>query len=256
MKKEKSPCERDLGTPLKQCPRRGAPWLIGDNQSQGKRKIVKARCKQWDCEYCAQINKSTHYNRIASGIDLLFREKYELQFVTITCHEKWRGHENSIRNWRRNKDKLMARYRRHTRKCGHGKTDYVYIPECHMDGSIHVHGAFIGDASTRWWKDNSRESGLGYMAESSQLTSALQAISYMLKYIQKEMGKKQPAIGFRRICYSQGFPPIPRLPSGYEWDILPSDETIETAIRFGLMRLGVSVEFAGDTFETVDDLYP
>ncbi len=255
MKVEESPELTGLGTLLQQCPHRSVPFLVGDNAKSTKRKITKARCKLWDCEYCAPLNRTAHYNRIANGIDKLLKNGNDLQFVTITCHEKWRGHNESIRNWRKNKDKLLARYRRkHTKQCD-GKGDYVYIPESHKDGSIHIHGIFTGYFKNSWWKNNSRESGLGYMAKSSQLTSALQAINYILKYIQKEMGKEQPVKGFRRINYSQGFPVLQRLPSSYEWRILAPEETIETAIREGLILKGYEVNFAGETFETVDDLY-
>ncbi len=252
---EQKPAELGLANAkLTQCPTSGTPYLIGDNYVIRKRIIVKARCKQWDCPYCSLINKSEHMNRIAVGIDKLIRQGLPLQFVTITCHEKWRGYENSLRNWRSNKDKLLARYRRYTKKQGYGTGDYVYIPECHTDGSIHIHGVFVGKAKTRWWKDNARQSGLGYMAESEQLTSALQAINYVLKYITKEVGRKSIIKGFRRINYSQGFPHVYRLPSGFEWDLLASTESIESAIISGLVKEGLTVKFDGVVFKTTDDL--
>lgn len=254
MRKHKAPEKEGLQSQLTQCPNTGSPYLVGDSKLLNKRTIVKARCKQWDCPYCSIINKNVHMNRIATGIDKLIRKNTPLQFVTITCHEKWRGYENSIRNWRRNKGKLLARYRRYTKKQGDGTGNYVYIPECHKDGTIHIHGVFVGSASDRWWKNNTRESGLGYMAESSELESALQAINYMLKYITKEIGKQSVTSGFRRINYSQGFPPVPRLPSVYDWRLLASTESIETAIISGLVRDGYEVTFDKIVFTTTDDI--
>jgi hypothetical protein len=238
---------------LKQCPNRGVPYLIGDANNTGKRIITKARCKQWDCPYCAEINRYEHYNRVANGIARWEKQNVEMQFVTITCHEKWRGYGNSIKNWRANKDKLLARVRRYHKKMSNSTCDYVYIPECHQDGTIHVHGLFQGDFGTRWWKDNARESGLGYMAESARVNTALQAINYVLKYITKEMGKPNVSKGFRRINYSRGFPDREKGTSDYDWSLLERDQTIESAIIEGVTS-GKRVIFSDTEFVTLDDL--
>lgn len=237
---------------LKQCPRQGTPYLVGDSVKQSKRKIFKARCKQWDCPYCAEINANTHYNRIASAIYFYMKEKQEFQFVTITCHEKWRGTDASVKNWRKNKDKLLARVRRRYKKDSDSPCNYVYIPECHKDKTIHIHGLFSGDFGTRWWKDNARQCGLGYMAESSKLVGVLQAVNYINKYITKEIGKAQTVKGFRRIAYSQGFRALPRHESDYDWRMLQRDESIETVIIEGLVRLNFDVEFDNKKWTTDD----
>lgn len=241
-------------TPLTQCPNHGVPYLVGDFKEAQKRTIVKARCKQWDCPFCMHINKSEHYNRIAGGLQKLMKNDCDWSFVTITCHEKWRGHANSIRNWRKNKDKLLARYRYNCRKNNGGKSDYVYIPETHKDGTIHLHGCFAGDFKNRWWKDNCRQSGLGYMSEGERLKTVLQAVNYCLKYITKHVGQAQVMPNFRRICYSQQFPILERRASVGEWRILEREQTIESAISGGLIGLGYEVHFDGMKFTSLDDL--
>lgn len=238
---KKKPPEEAEGK-LRNCPNRGVPYLIGDNSKHGKRIITKARCKQWDCEYCKHVNKSEHVNRIAKGVVRFEYERLELTFVTITCHEKWRGHENSIRNWRKSKDKLLARYRRKVKKEGYSRGDYVYIPELHKDGTLHIHGLFTGGITTRWWKDNARECGLGYMAESTIVKNSLQAVNYCTKYIIKEMGKSSISKGFRRINYSRGFPTLKKNESDYDWRILESTESIKDAIFEGFKK-SLSVNF-------------
>lgn len=239
---------------LTQCPTVGVPYLIGDSKNKTKRTIFKARCKLWDCPYCAELNKSQHINRIANGIFFLWKENVKMQFVTITCHEKWRGTKSSVKNWRKNKDKLLARVRRFYAKNAKGQCDYVYLPEYHKDKTVHIHGIFCGDFGSKWWKDNARESGLGFMAKSAPLESILQAINYITKYITKEMGKGSVIKGFRRICYSQGFRPLARHENDYDWIILGRDETIESAILEGLLKKGYDVFFDNRTWSTDDFL--
>jgi Zn-finger protein len=243
---------KDDSSTLRQCPRRGVPYLIGDDEKNEKRKIVKARCKQWDCEYCAPINRSEHYNRIANGLLQLSKQSYEFTFTTVTCHEQWRGKTASIKNWRKNKDKLLARFRRHHQKNYTYPPEYVYIPEIHQDGTIHIHGVFSGRVSTRWWKDNARACGLGYMAESAGLESILQAVNYCTKYIQKQMGVASITRNFRRINYSRGFPATKRTESVLEWRMLETDESIKSAIMQGLVVKNYAVEFDGKNW-TFDD---
>jgi len=227
--------------------------MIGDSEALGKRMIVKARCKQWDCAYCAPINKSEHYNRIAIGLTRLWKEGTEWQFVTITCHEKWRGYNASIKNWRKSKDKLLARVRRKHKKTYGDKCHYVYIPECHKDKTVHIHGLFSGCFSSRWWKDNCRECGLGYMAESSKLGDVLQGLNYITKYMVKEMGRETVGKNFRRINYSQGFPHEKHNKSVLSWSMLERDQSIESAIIRGIFA-GKEVTFDGHVFKTTDDL--
>lgn len=234
------------------CPTVGVPWLVGDSPNMHKRVIVKARCKQWDCPYCAAINKYEHYNRIANGVNRLWKKRIPMTFTTITCHEKWRGKNASIRNWRTNRGKLLDRYRRANKRACCSTCEYVYIPELHEDETIHIHGIFTGELNTRWWKDNARQSGLGYMAESAKLESVLQAVNYITKYMVKEMGKTQYIKGFRRVNYSQGFPPEAKHKSIFDWSLLDGETSIEDAILEGLLRENYDVYLDGNQV-TLDD---
>lgn len=237
-----------------QCPRTGTPYLIGDDHKNAKRTIIKARCKQWDCPYCAEVNRSVHYNRIVSNIHRRMSKGDTFSFVTITCHEKWRGFDASSTNWFRNKDKLLARYRRAVKKRGFVSPNYVYIPETHTDESIHIHGVFSDTLSGRWWKDNSRSSGLGYQCKSKEVTSVRQAVNYCVKYITKEMGKPSPTKGFRRINYSRSFAPLVRSNSELDWRMVETDESIKDAILEGLLKKNYAVSFDGTNWTTDDFL--
>lgn len=240
--------------PYTQCPTQNVPYLIGDSNAKQKRTITKARCKQWDCPYCAEINREQHYNRIAAGVQQLSNSGYVFTFTTITCHERWRGGKASLKNWRANKDKLLARYRRYIKKNHSFSPEYVYIPEIHKDGTIHIHGIFSGAVQTRWFKDNARACGLGFMAESEELKTVLQAVNYCTKYIQKQMGVASIEKGFRRINYSRGFPAKTRISSGMEWRMLKTDETIQAAILEGLLVKNYQTMFDGKNWTTDDFL--
>lgn len=236
------------------CNNQSVPWLVGDFSGQKKRVISKARCKLWTCPYCAELNRQQHFNRIANGLQSLNEKQVDMSFVTITCHENWRGNEQSIRNWRRNKDKLLARFRRKYKK-EYGKSGYyVYIPETHKDGSLHIHGIFSGDFGNRWWKDNARSVGLGFMAESEKLKTVLQGTNYCLKYITKQIGFEVSIKNFRRVNYSQGFPDKQAHVSDGQWRMLERDESIKTAIVEGILKKGFTVRFDRQDFKSLDDL--
>lgn len=236
------------------CPTVNVPYLIGDSNDKRKRTISKARCKLWTCPYCKYINREEHYNRVAAGLSVLSKRGYEFTFTTITCHEKWRGYNASLKNWRANKDKFLARYRRHVKANYAYAPEYVYIPETHEDGTIHIHGIFSGRISTRWFKDNARACGLGYMAESDELKSVLQAVNYCTKYITKQMGQEQPTKGFRRINYSRGFPVKARISSEMEWRTLRPEEAIKDAIIEGILTKNYETKFDGKIWSTDDFL--
>jgi len=255
-KKSKKPRRKRgsvVGEKYTSCPNIGTPYLVGDFPTDKKRAIIKARCKLWDCPYCAYVNKSEHFNRMVSGIQKLSDKGIEMSFVTITMHEKWRGTDGSTKNWRANRDKLLARFRRAVKAKYGFQSDYVYISEYHQDGALHIHGVFTGNLKTRWWKDNARECGLGYMAKAERLTTALQAINYVLKYITKEIGKTVPIKNFRRINYSQGFPNLQTSILGGVWRIIERDESIESVIIDGI-RKDLTVTFDGSRFASYDDL--
>lgn len=193
-------------TELTYCPALETPYLYSDKIKTGYRIIFKARCKMWTCEYCAGVNKRNHFKRILYGIDQLQNQGFKFSFVTVTSHERVRTFSGSYRVWKSAWKKLRQRAVRHEQSIEKGIFHYVYIPECHQDGTLHWHGLFSGSFTTRWWKDNARECGLGYECESIDIQDSFQGANYCLKYISKHMGQKIDIPRFRRINYSQKFP--------------------------------------------------
>lgn len=107
---------------------------------------------------------------------------------------------------------------------------YVYIPETHRDGTLHWHGIFTGRLSTRWWKDNCAESGLGHQAKAVRLESGIQATNYCLKYVTKHVGQKIDIKRFRRVNYSQNFPAKPITQGTIGFQVIPAETALTDVI--------------------------
>ena len=87
------------------------------------------------------------------------------------------------------------------------------IPEQHRTGRLHVHMIASTDLESRWWKDNGRECGLGYIAEEAEFRFKDAGASVAAAYAQKYLGKQVCVTAwpryFHRIRTSQHFPDLP-----------------------------------------------
>lgn len=208
-----------------------APYIWSDNVEEGKRVIYKTRCKQWSCEYCAKINKYQHWLRMVKGVQQLQDRGYQFNFVTITSHESNTTTLQTYKVWQSAWKKLSTRYRRKNAETTTLPASFVYIPELHKDGRIHIHGLFSGQVSERWWKDNSRQCGMGYMCKSDRISEAVQGVNYCLKYVTKDMGQDITIERFRRINYSRNFPSLAKDKTLYTWNLFYNIQAIETLVE-------------------------
>jgi hypothetical protein len=226
------------------CPTMGTPYIYSDDCVPNTRSIHKTRCKQWTCEYCAPINQLQHQIRIYNGIQQLQNSGYNIDFVTLTSHEKLRGFESTYRVWQSAWGKLGQRWRRilatNTRQCedksllpsaGQLAIAYVWVIETHKDGRLHVHGLLVHGVHKRWWKDNARQCGLGYQVECEHVENASNAVSYVTKYIGKQCLQDLPLKRVRRINYSQTFPPLELLSEDSTWSVIDPKTSIESIIE-------------------------
>ena len=144
-------------------------------------------CHLWSCEDCAEINKRRWTAIVARGIEI-YQEKgiTDWTFVTITSHERASTFYQTLWLWRKNWPKLSTRMRREF-----PGMKYVYLPEKHLTGRLHMHGIMSGGMTTRWLKDNGRECGFGYKNESEEIFSIGLAASYCLKYITKSLTERK-----------------------------------------------------------------
>lgn len=179
------------------CQANWRPWLRGINHEAHKVIYYQPNCGSWSCPYCAENNRKRWTWLIASSTGVHLSNGSQVSFTTLTSHEKLSPSASLIvfpKAW----DRLRQRARR--QRPGH----YVMIPEQHANGRLHVHMLDTFGLPSRWWKDNARACGLGYMAESEFARTAGGAARYASKYLSKGLGTDWPK-GFRRVRTSPGF---------------------------------------------------
>lgn len=200
----------------KSCTTSNVPYLWTSDREKKKRLVQRAMCKQWGCEYCSRKMRDYHLARIINGYNQLSQAGTEFNFVTLTMHERLRTFEATVKVWRDVWKKLSSRMRYASQRNGL-KPIYVYVPEKHKDGRCHIHGLFSTTLDTRWWKDNLRSCGGGYMAESTRCENGGLASWYVSKYINKHMGQSEWIAYFRRINYCRSFPRLPKPDDSTDW---------------------------------------
>lgn len=236
---------------LTHCPTLGTPYLFSDNDEKKVRSIIKTRCKLWTCPYCAEINAISAYVRILNGLNELQKQGNELNFVTLTSHEKIRDFEQGYRVWQSAWRKLQERLRRRL-KNSNSDCQFVYLFEAQKKGAFHVHMLVTGELQTRWWKDNARQCGLGYQAKSEHVDNAGLATSYVVKYIAKNIGLEIPIPRLRRINFSRKFPVSPAFTSPDRWEIIDKKASIETIINQAWRLKNYDVLLNGEIVKELD----
>ncbi|PWN68752.1 hypothetical protein CV741_28685, partial [Bacillus cereus] len=77
---------------MKYCPK-FPKLIVGDDHENGRGVIVRARCKQWKCDYCATLNAMVWMYRIKDTVDA---SKKIWSFVTFTASSKQKTPEASL----------------------------------------------------------------------------------------------------------------------------------------------------------------
>lgn len=208
-----------------EAPRR--PWLVGVNYAEGRVVMFQPRCKSWDCPACAEINKSLWAVRAYHGAEVLAEGENPNNFLTITSHEKLSA-AASLAVWPDAWKKLRMRAR-----YAAPHFQYLMVPEQHKDGRLHVHAVETANLGKRWWKDNARECGLGYMADESETRTPGGAARYVVKYLTKSLEFQAWPRGWRRVRTSQGWPKLPEMPvvEGWIWVTLKKDQNLSWTVR-------------------------
>lgn len=162
--------------------------------------FVWLRCKQWQCQYCADVNRKMWR---ASIIDTLNRlgdgENSVWSFITLTSRKDMRGFEKSEKclkhGWKKLYDRMRRRY---------GKQPYIKVYEMHQDKTLHIHALVRGAIEKRWLKDTSVAVGMGYMVDCQHIDGHA---GYVAAYVTKYMTKVEHRFpkGFRRIQGSREF---------------------------------------------------
>lgn len=221
------------------CQARGRPYLVGLNGEVKRAVLFQPRCKSWGCPVCAKINRDLWAVRAFHGAEVLNATLSKpIFFLTLTSHEKL-GAAASLKAWPSAWKTLRERARYAT-----GGFQYLLVPEQHKDGRFHVHAIETAGLSERWWKDNARECGLGYMAEEDIARTPQGCSYYMVKYVTKSIEYPDWPRGFRRVRTSQGWPKLDKLPEVPGWQFTPLTEgRYMSAMVEELRDDGYSVEF-------------
>jgi len=111
--------------------------MLFAKDADGKRLlIVRARCKMWSCEYCAQVNRAQWLKKLISGIEQI--DSHEWGFWTLThaledaTYVEQREHLSSA--WNRLRNHLS----RHQQKRGHALY-YVRVIEIGSRSTQRMH---------------------------------------------------------------------------------------------------------------------
>lgn len=221
------------------CPTSNRPFLQAVNHEQKVAIFFRPTCKTWGCPVCGQTNKRRWIVRAVEGVKALHEQQLPVGFLTLTSHEKLRG-AASFRVWPHAWNKLYHRYRR---EVGSSQRAYFAVPERHQDGSLHTHALITGDLSERWWKDNARQCGLGFMADLQEVID-LGVAGYVGKYLGKTLDEGWPR-GKRRVNTSRSWPALPDmpLPDGWTFAAMPKNEQIQ-AVAGIFYRDGYDVTLA------------
>jgi len=184
--------------------------------------MFRLRCKSWNCEYCAKINRSEWQKHLNKMIP---RVSSNWWFLTITAHEKTRTAELSLNNIRSNMDRLWKRVRRVW-----SDVQFVRTYELHKKGAYHVHAVLSGlsgrvqKAVTKqgveyyrpaiqdrasgniavrtWFRRTCRSLGMGYEVDVKEVSEVGKVTRYIIKYLTKASAGNY-AKGLRRVQTSR-----------------------------------------------------
>lgn len=204
--------------------------VFGTNEHQKTALLFNPRCKSWNCDYCAEMNKEHWIHQTARGSQIITMEGRELQFVTLTSRH-YATPTKSIYFFQQNWPKLRKRMAGRTNQWrGHQNIEWAYmlIPERHKSGVLHAHLlAATHISSKRIWKDAAFQSGFGYQIKIDEVVTPLLAADYVAKYLHKGEGAEDWPKGFRRVRHSQNWPMSTEKPlPGWDWKSYLSEETI------------------------------
>lgn len=201
--------------------------------------LMRLRCKQWSCEFCAEKNRQQWKRHI---IERVAEMGGDWIFITITANAKAHKSGKTVENlksaWKKLYDRLRYKFEGQ-------KLEYVWIYERHTSEDkrgaqktrYHIHAilraSIAGDNKYNaakeyfyhpemhnWLKDNAAACGAGYMCHAVKIqdNSAGFVAGYIVKYMTKDaqdLGMFPK--GYRRVTTSRGFG-SPKTQSDMVWE--------------------------------------
>lgn len=234
-----------------ECPAPNRPFLRALNRERSAAILFRPACNSWGCPVCAHANKKRWIARAIHGVEQLTAHDMPLAFLTLTSHEKLRG-AASFRVWPKSWAKLRHRYYRNVSPEFRA---YFAVPERHQDGTLHTHALIAGGLPERWWKDNARECGLGYMADVQEIAN-LGIAGYVGKYLGKTLHEGWPK-GKRRVNTTRNWPNLESMSdlTGWTFSKVPQNRAIMAEIRdLQRNRYDVTLASAHGSWALVDQI--
>lgn len=193
------------------CTTPNRPYLKGVNQTTKQVLFFQPDCKSWSCPHCAEIRKKRWQWRATNGVTLFLVDNREIDFVTVTSHEKLTP-AGSVAVLGGAWNKLNRRVKRASEN-----HDYLLVPEFHKSGKVHIHLLTTAVLKKKWWKDNARACGFGYQSDVQEVASLGGVSAYVAKYLTKMLQNSNLPKHFRRVRTSNGWPKLPELPPHPDW---------------------------------------
>lgn len=204
--------------------------VFGKNSTEKTALLFNPRCKTWNCDYCAELNKDFWIHQAMRGVLVITSEGRDVQFVTLTSRP-YATPTTGLYFFKQNWPKLNRKLKYHTDKYrGNLGYEWAYflVPEKHKSGVVHCHilAATLYNTESSW-KDFALKSGFGWKVDVQPLVSPAKAASYIAKYLHKDAGKEAWPPGFRRVRHSYNWPVAQEKPlEGWEWDTTSNDEEV------------------------------
>lgn len=184
-----------------------------------KRAVVfKGNCDSWECEECSVKKQAQWTARAIIGCQTIRSRGMASKFVTVTTAEWYKSSADVRAAFPIAWNKLYCRLKRKN-------PNLMYLLTIEFgSNSGHMHAHFLTDAqqNTRWYKDNARSCGMGFMAKVEDIRDDGKAAAYVSKYIGKSLAGQQLPSHFRRVRCSQNWTPLAQLEAheqsaNYDW---------------------------------------
>lgn len=223
-----------------------AGLLIGFDHATKRGLVTRANCDSWKCPECTARMRDYWILRAEIGVRQYLKDGVNVQFVTLTSHEKLRTFSQCAYVWSSAWGNLYKAIKRKNEVF-----EYIMIPERHKDGRMHIHALWTATLTKKWLKDNARKRGLGYMADVSSVHSTSEAASYVTKYVGKDLGQDVPP-RFRRVRVSAKWADVPKPVtdmSSLDWRYVGGNGALQTVYEFcgrggyDLIDLGTGMYF-------------
>jgi len=224
--------------------------------------IIRLRCKQWSCEYCAKANQSIWRNHLLKTMTPL---SDHWTMLTVTCMGDDHRNMVTLKRLMGNFDRLMKRLKRE-----YGKFEYVRVYEQNKSGEFHMHILasiqIETDISDYCYDDQGRikyvgkdfqqmlshviECDLGeifdckpIIDQTGNAQSSVYAVRYISKYLTKCVGATMPK-GTRRIQTSHKIG-SPKIESVLNWQMKSGVyiDDIESSNWYDLNKKGSKITY-------------